>query len=86
MHWVLLNLYQMGTRVRKVTFLESKARPVRRADRLSAISELIVYTMWYVNISQSYWTPRPVLEIALPRFTYSYFVLLLKSIYQFSIV
>jgi hypothetical protein len=27
-------------------FLESRARPVRKADNLTAIGEPIVYTMW----------------------------------------
>jgi hypothetical protein len=27
-------------------FLESRTRPVRKADNLTAISEPIVYTMW----------------------------------------
>jgi hypothetical protein len=39
-------LTQISTKGRKVMFLGSKARPVRRADNLPAICELIVYTMW----------------------------------------
>jgi hypothetical protein len=41
-------------------FLGSKARPVLRADNLSAICESIVYKMWILNISQPYRPPRPV--------------------------
>jgi hypothetical protein len=32
----------------RLMFLESRAWPVRRADNHTAISEPIVYTMWYV--------------------------------------
>jgi hypothetical protein len=30
----------------KIMFLRSRARPVRKADNLTAICEPIVYTMW----------------------------------------
>jgi hypothetical protein len=35
-------------------FLGSKARPVRRADNLTAVCEPIVYTMWDPYILQPY--------------------------------
>jgi hypothetical protein len=37
---------EMITRRREVMFLESRARPVRGADNLTAIFEQIVETMW----------------------------------------
>jgi hypothetical protein len=36
-------LTEMSTKSRKIMFLESKVRPVRRADNLAAICEPIVY-------------------------------------------
>jgi hypothetical protein len=41
-------------------FLGSRARPERKPDNLIAIYELIVRTMWDLNISQTYGPPRPV--------------------------
>jgi hypothetical protein len=35
--WGLLSLTEMSTRSRKIMFLRSRARPVRRADNLTAI-------------------------------------------------
>jgi hypothetical protein len=46
----------------KIMFLGSRARPVRKADNLTAICEPIVYTMWDLNISRP---PRPITGIAL---------------------
>jgi hypothetical protein len=39
-------LTEMSTRGRKIIFLGSSARQVRRADRFAAICKPIVYTMW----------------------------------------
>jgi hypothetical protein len=39
-------LTEMSTRRRKVMFLGSTARPVRKADTFVAICEPIIYTMW----------------------------------------
>jgi hypothetical protein len=38
-------LTEMSTKNRKIMFLSSKERPVRKADNLTAICEPIVYTM-----------------------------------------
>jgi hypothetical protein len=59
----------MSTRSRKILFLGKRARLVRRADKLAAICELNVYTMWEPQKSQSYRPPRPVTGI-------TYFLLL----------
>jgi hypothetical protein len=39
-------LTEMSIRSRKIMFLGRRARPVLRADNLTAICEPIVYTMW----------------------------------------
>jgi hypothetical protein len=39
-------LTEISTRNRKIMFLGSRARPVRRADNLGAICEPIVCIMW----------------------------------------
>jgi hypothetical protein len=46
-------------------FLQSKVRPVRRADNPAAICELIVQQCGIINISQPYRPPRPVMGIVL---------------------
>jgi hypothetical protein len=39
-------LTEMSTRSIQIMFLESRARPVRRAGNLNAICEPTVYTVW----------------------------------------
>jgi hypothetical protein len=46
-------------------FLGSKVQLVRRADNLTIIYELIVYTMWDLQHLTPYRPPRPVKGIAL---------------------
>jgi hypothetical protein len=58
-------LTEMSTRSRNIMFLGSKARPVRRADNLTAICEPIAWQCGILNISQPYRSPRPVTGIAL---------------------
>jgi hypothetical protein len=57
--WSYQPLTEMSNRSRDLMFLGSRARPVRKADNLTAICEPIVY-----NISQPYRPPLPVTEIA----------------------
>jgi hypothetical protein len=57
-------LTEMSTRSRKIMFLGSIARPVRRADNLTAICELSRHC-GILNISQRYRPPRPVAGTAL---------------------
>jgi hypothetical protein len=54
-------LTEMSTRSRKIMFLGSKLRTMRRADNLAAIRE----QCWILDISQPYRLPRPVAEIVL---------------------
>jgi hypothetical protein len=70
----------MGTRSRNL-FLGTRAWLVRTADNLTAICELIVYTMWILNISQPYRPPQPVTRITLLLLL---FFLLLFYFYQLS--
>jgi hypothetical protein len=44
--WFTQPLAEMSTRSRKIMFLGSRARPVRRTDNLSTTCEPIVQTMW----------------------------------------
>jgi hypothetical protein len=46
--WGSLSFQQNGVaEAKKIMFLWSKVWPVHRADYLTAICELIVWTMWY---------------------------------------
>jgi hypothetical protein len=59
-------LTEMGTRSRKlIMFLESKVRPVRRADNFATNCEQMFRQCGILNISQPYRPPRPVTGIAL---------------------
>jgi hypothetical protein len=54
----------MSTRSRKIMFVESRARPLRRTDILIAVSRLSGQC-GTLNITQSYKSPWPVMGIAL---------------------
>jgi hypothetical protein len=58
-------LTKMSTRSRKIMFLGSKVRPVRRADSLAAICEQVLDNVGTLNISKPYRLPSPVTGIAL---------------------
>jgi hypothetical protein len=57
-------IIEMSTKSRNL-FLGTRAWLVCRADSLTAICELTVYTVWILNISQPYKPPRPVTRITL---------------------
>jgi hypothetical protein len=56
---------QMSIRSTKIMLLRSRVRPMRRADNLAAICELICRRRGILNISQSYRPPLPVTGIVL---------------------
>jgi hypothetical protein len=56
---------EMSTRGRKIMFLRSGARPVRRADRFTAICKRFSRQCGILNSSQAYRPPRPVTGIVL---------------------
>jgi hypothetical protein len=49
-----------------------KARPARKADKLTAISEPIFNKMWILDVSQPYRPPRPVTGTASLFFLFSF--------------
>jgi hypothetical protein len=56
-------LREMSTRSRKILFLGSRGRSVRKADNITSICEPTVQTIWdLLNVNALY--PRPVTGIA----------------------
>jgi hypothetical protein len=73
-HWALgitQPLKEMSIRSIEIMFLGSKMRPVRMADKLTAMCEQIVLQCAIFNISQPYRPPRPVTRIA---FVFYFFI------------
>jgi hypothetical protein len=62
-------------------FLGSKVRPVHRAENFATICVPIVYTIFFINISQPYRPPRLVTGIAL-LLLYCFYV---SVLYYFSV-
>jgi hypothetical protein len=44
-------------------FLESRVRPVHKADNFTAICEPTVYTVWDPQYLTTLWPPRPATKI-----------------------
>jgi hypothetical protein len=58
-------LTEMSIRSREIIFLGSRARPVRKADNLTAVCGPILDFVRILNISHTYGTPRPITGTAL---------------------
>jgi hypothetical protein len=58
-------LTEMSTKTRKIMFLRSRARPVRRADNITTVPSVsrLSIQCGILNISQTYTHPRPVMGI-----------------------
>jgi hypothetical protein len=61
---LLKSLTEMNTRNRKIMFLRSKKLLAHKADNLTAICELVVYTMWNPQHLTNLWPPWSVTGIA----------------------
>jgi hypothetical protein len=74
-----LSPYEKLSRSRKIMFLGSCVRPVRKADDLTALWEQMSRHCGIRNISQSYRPPRPVAGIALLYLHFTFLVIYLND-------